>query len=106
MLPLIGGSGSIIRTTQLALLKAAQEAGCKRFAPSEYAGQGYEGVDMYAGKAEVFEAVKASGLEFTRFNCGLFMSVLATGTPKGLTAVGEREGRQSGEEEALAGLRQ
>ena len=105
VLPLIGGSGDIMRTTQLALLKAAQEAGCTRFAPSEYAGQGYAGIDMYAGKAEVFEAVKASGLEYTRFNCGLFMSVLATGTPKSMTPVGEREGCKTGEEEALAGLR-
>ena len=105
VLPLIGGDGETLRTAQLALLAAAKEAGCKRFAPSEYAGQGYAGVDMYAGKAEVFEAVKASGLEFTRFNCGLFMSVLATGTPKGCTEVGIREGCKSGEEEALAGLR-
>ena len=33
------------------------------------------------------------------------MSILATGTPKPITEVGEREGRKSGEEEALAGLR-
>lgn len=105
VLPLIGGGGAIIRDTQLALLRAAKEAECTRFAPSEYAGQGYDGVDLYAGKAEVFEAVKASGLEFTRFNCGIFMSILATGTPKGMTKVGEMEGCKTGEEEALAGLR-
>lgn len=105
LLPLIGGGSDTIRDTQLALLQAARDAGCVRFAPSEYAGQGYEGVDLYAGKRDVFAAVKASGLEFTRFNCGIFMSVLATGTPKPLTEVGVREGRATGEEEALAGLR-
>ena len=77
----------------------------KRFAPSEYAGNGYEGVDMYQPKAVVWEATKKSGMEYTRFSCGLFMSVLATGTPKPVTDVGLREGRESGEEEALAGLR-
>ena len=105
VLPLIGGSSDTMRDTQLALIKAATEAGCKRFAPSEYAGQGYAGVEMYAGKAEVLEAVKASGLEYTRFNCGLFMSILATGTPKPMTDVGKRDGCETGEEEALAGLR-
>ncbi|KAM3423369.1 hypothetical protein BST61_g804 [Cercospora zeina] len=33
------------------------------------------------------------------------MSVLATGTPKDVTEIGIREGRRTGEEEALAGLR-
>lgn len=105
VLCLIGSGPEVMRDTQLALLAAAKEAGCRRFAPSEYAGQGYDGVDLYAGKAEVFEAVKASGLEYTRFNCGMFMSLLATGTPKPVTEVGEREGCATGEEEALAGLR-
>ncbi|KAI5367830.1 Putative NAD(P)-binding domain superfamily [Septoria linicola] len=33
------------------------------------------------------------------------MSILATGTPKGVTEVGSREGCKTDEEEALAGLR-
>lgn len=97
--------GTLKDNTQFALLAAAKEAGVKRFAPSEYAGKSYEGIDLYASKAKVWEAVQQSGLEYTRFSCGIFMSAFATGTPKPLTVVGEREGRTSGEEEALAGLR-
>ncbi|SMR46373.1 unnamed protein product [Zymoseptoria tritici ST99CH_1E4] len=103
LLSLIGGAG--LRYSQLALIAAAKSAGVKRFAPSEFAGHGYEGIDLYAGKAEVWEAAKASGMEVTKFETGLFMSVLATGTPKESTEVGVREGAKSGEEEALAGLR-
>ena len=65
----------------------------------------FVGVDLYAGKADVWEATRKSGMEYTRFSCGLFMSILATGTPKPMTEVGLREGRTSGEDEALAGLR-
>lgn len=82
---------SSLLTTQLALLAAAKEAGVKRFAPSEYAGASNEGVDGYAYKEAVWEAVRASGLEYTRFACGLFMNLFVTGTPRG-------------EEAALAGL--
>ena len=105
VLSLIGGSPEAMESAQLALIPACKEAGVKRFAPSEYAGRTNVGIDLYAGKEVVWQAVKASGLEYTRFSCGLFMSVLATGTPKGLTEVGERESLKSGEEEALAGLR-
>ncbi|KAF2168190.1 hypothetical protein M409DRAFT_21634 [Zasmidium cellare ATCC 36951] len=105
LLSVIGGSLQGLLDSQLALIDAAKEAGIKRFAPSEYAGNGYEGVDLYQPKAVVWEATQKSGLEYTRFGCGLFMSVLATGTPKGRTEVGEREGVATGEEEALAGLR-
>lgn len=102
----IGGSASALRNSQLALVAAAQEAGVKRFAPSEFAlkGGSYD-VDLYAGKREVWEAVVASGMEYTRFSCGIFMGLLGTGTPKSVTAVGVAEGAESGEEEALAGLR-
>ena len=104
-LSVIGGSPQALRDSQLALIPACKEAGVKRFAPSEYAGDKYAGVDLYAGKGDVWEATRKSGLEYTRFSCGLFTSVLATGTPKPLTEVGQREGRKTGEEEALAGLR-
>ncbi|KAK3725384.1 hypothetical protein LTR37_000354 [Vermiconidia calcicola] len=104
VLSLIGG-GPPALAAQLELIKACQEAGVKRFAPSEYAGVSNEGIDLYASKKEVWEATKTSGLEYTRFSCGLFMSALATGTPKPVTELGKREGMKSGEEEALAGMR-
>ena len=105
VLSVIGGSPDAIRDAQLALIPACKEAGVQRFAPSEYAGNSNDGIDLYAGKKEVWQATQKSGLEYTSFSCGLFMSVLATGTPKPLTQVGQREGRKTGEEEALAGLR-
>ena len=105
VLSVIGGDGNAIKSAQLALISACQEAGVKRFAPSEYAGTDNENIDLYAPKKEVWEATRKSGLEYTRFSCGLFTSAFATGTPKPMTAVGEREGCKSGEEEALAGLR-
>ena len=106
VLSFIGGSASALRNSQLALVAAAQEAGVRRFAPSEFAlrGGGY-GLDLYAGKREVWDAVVTSGMEYTRFSCGIFMGLLATGTPKGVTRAGAEEGAGSGEEEALAGLR-
>ncbi|KAK4556712.1 hypothetical protein LTR86_006283 [Recurvomyces mirabilis] len=109
ILSVIGGNADAIRKSQLALLAAAKEAGVKRFAPSEYAGISNEGIDLYAGKAEVWSACQAvaseTGMEVTTFQCGLFMSIFATGTPKPLTPIGLREGAITGEEEALAGLR-
>lgn len=105
VLSTIGGSLAAIQHAQLRLLEAAKEAGVKRFAPSEYAGNGYEGIDLYASKAVVWNAVQKCGMEYARFSCGLFMSALATGTPKPVTEVGKDEGAQSGEEEALAGMR-
>ena len=106
VLSFIGGSASALRDSQLALVAAAVEAGVQRFAPSEFAlrGGGY-GLELYAGKREVWDAVVASGMEHTRFSCGMFMGLLGTGTPKGVTAVGAAEGAASGEEEALGGLR-
>ena len=106
VLSLIGGSASALRDGQLALVAAAKQAGVKRFAPSEFSlrGGGYD-LDLYAGKRDVWDAVVASGMEYTRFSCGIFMGFLGTGTPKGVSAVGKQEGAKSGEEEALGGLR-
>jgi hypothetical protein len=106
LLSFIGGSASALRDSQLALVAAAVEAGVQRFAPSEFAlrGGGY-GLALYAGKREVWDAVVASGMEYTRFSCGIFMGLLGTGTPKSVTPVGAAEGARSGEEEALGGLR-
>ena len=105
LLSTIGGSLTGLLDAQLNLIKAAEEAGVKRWAPSEYAGKAYEGVDLYRPKAVVWEATQKSKLEYTRFSCGLFMSLIATGTPKPPTEVGKREGAKTGEEEALSGLR-
>ncbi|MCJ1402168.1 hypothetical protein MMC11_005387 [Xylographa trunciseda] len=82
-------------TSQLAILKAAKEVGVKRFAPSEFAGMkaaSFARVDLYIAKGPVWEATKASGLEYTNFATGLFMNAFVTGTPRG-------------QEEALEGLR-
>ncbi|KAI6878800.1 hypothetical protein KC360_g6746 [Hortaea werneckii] len=110
LISLIGGDVSALRNAQTSLLVAARAADVKRFAPSEYAGMGYEGIDLYAAsKAHIWTqclvAKQETGMEVSRFNCGLFMSILATGTSKGITEVGRREGAETGEEEALAGLR-
>ncbi|KAK0943877.1 hypothetical protein LTR29_004642 [Friedmanniomyces endolithicus] len=109
VLSVIGGSVEAIKDAQLALLAAAQEAGVKRFAPSEYAGTSNDTIDLYHGKAEVWTAAKAvaqkTGMEVTSFQCGIFMSTFATGTTKPVTEVGKREGAKTGEEDALAGLR-
>lgn len=103
---LIGGSAAALRDGQLALIAAAKQAGVRRFAPSEFALRGGTyGVELYAGKREVWEAVVASGMEYTRFSCGLFLGLLGTGTPKGASEVGVGEGAASGEEEALGGVR-
>ena len=106
VLSLIGGSADALRDGQLALVAAATQAGVKRFAPSEFSlrGGGYE-LELYAGKKAVWDAVVASGMEYTRFSCGIFMGFLGTGTPKGLSEIGRAEGAKSGEEEALGGLR-
>lgn len=105
VLSVIGGDGDAMKTAQLALIAACEEAGVKRFAPSEYAGRDNDGLSLYSGKNAVVQRLRQSKLEWTRFQCGIFMSVLATGTPKPLTEVGKQEGLQTGEEEALAGLR-
>lgn len=78
--------------TQVNLLNAAKQVGVKRFAPSEFAHPTHDGIDLYAPKKIVWEAVQKSGLEYTQFSCGLFMNGLATATPKEETV-------------ALAGLR-
>ena len=92
LLSVIGSLNDDLRTSQLALLAAAKEAGVKRFAPSEYATSKYAPVDAFAAKGVVWDACLASGLECAKFTCGIFTNTLGTGTPKN-------------EEEALGGLR-
>ncbi|KAF7155101.1 hypothetical protein CNMCM5623_005309 [Aspergillus felis] len=72
-------------TYHLNLLHAAIEAGCRRFAPSEFAmcEQAQAQVDLLQPKNIVWEAVKAKveeGLiDAARFPCGMFMNYLAIG---------------------------
>ena len=68
---------------QLALLAAAKKVGAKRFAPSEFSRRGVrdDALELYAYKVPVEEALKKSGLEYTLFECGVFMNYLANGTP-------------------------
>ncbi len=62
------------RTPQLQLLEAAQKAGVKRFAPSDWttSEMAYEVCEVYKSKAIVWEAVKKSGLEYTAFRPGRY----------------------------------
>lgn len=90
-------------STELALLKAAVESGAKRFAPSEW-GIGVLAtpkIDAFSGSVRIWEACEeaaaAMGLEWTRYECGLFMNYLGSGVPS--DGPGGRELR----EEALCG---
>lgn len=92
--------------TPIALINAAKEAGVTRFAPAEYGGHGsYDVIDAWSQKKVIWDAAKDAGFEVTNFECGIFMNILGTGTPKPLTLEGEQTGYKTGEEEALAGLR-
>jgi len=69
-------------SSQIALLDAAVQSGCKRFAPSEWAcgPKGVLNVDLLAAaKAPVWEACEKSGIEWSRFNVGSFMNYLGIG---------------------------
>lgn len=64
----------------LLLLDAAQQAGCvKRFVPSEWAFPTYETVEIYKFKEVVWQACLKSGLEVTRFYCGVWTNIYAQG---------------------------
>lgn len=67
---------------QVALLNAAKAAGARRFVPSGWAGRNVrdDPIRLYACKADVEDAVRASGLEYTVFANGMFMNYLASGT--------------------------
>lgn len=92
--PASAADGSWFRT-QMALLDAAVAAGVKRFAPSEF-GVGVGAtpkIDALGGNVRIWKACEESGMEWTRYECGLFMNYLGFGVSGG------RELR----EEALAG---
>jgi hypothetical protein len=85
---------------QIALLRAALDAGCQRFAPSDW-GCGhvaYASISLLAAQTRVWDACAAAtaaaerrGFEWASMQCGLFMNYLGVGA--------EREA------EALAGKR-
>ncbi|KAL4820371.1 hypothetical protein BDW67DRAFT_152309 [Aspergillus spinulosporus] len=84
---------------QLNLLSAAIAAGCKRFAPSEFAlpQHSHGDVDVDHGKIIVWDKVKdavAKGeIDGAAFPCGMFMNYLAIGAPRELEGrAGFKEG--------------
>jgi uncharacterized protein YbjT (DUF2867 family) len=82
VLSCIWSHSAAIATSQLALLEAAKEAKVKRFVPSEWAVPAYNKVSYYKAKETVWEAVKKSGLEYTRFLVGLWLNIWAAGAPR------------------------
>ncbi|EFE43690.1 isoflavone reductase family protein [Trichophyton verrucosum HKI 0517] len=83
--------------TQIRLLHAAEAAGCRRFAPSEFSG-GHKLhflVDFEReAKLPVWEAVLQSNIDAALFANGMFMNYLGIGSP-------EKDGNRA---EALAGF--
>ncbi|KAF8455367.1 hypothetical protein BGX38DRAFT_1168467, partial [Terfezia claveryi] len=91
-------------SSQITLLRAAKEAGVKRFAPSDwaYTEAANDFIAVYHPKAEIWKAVKESGLQYTAFRPGLFLNFTALASPKfpfGLNiAAGKADIPGSGEE--------
>ena len=75
--------GKALVAAHLALLDAAKKAGVSRFMPPEFGVECLQDdpVEFFRFKAQIVEAVKASGLEYTLFENGTFMNYLASGTP-------------------------
>ncbi|KAL4892147.1 hypothetical protein BDV59DRAFT_180938 [Aspergillus ambiguus] len=78
---------------QINLLHAAEEAGCSRFAPSEFAlsfSAHYE-VDLDHAKIAVWNEVKMSlerkAIDAALFPCGMFMNYLGIGAPRSAEAL-------------------
>lgn len=78
-----GMTADQLATPQLALLDAAVRSGVVRFAPSEFGTRAIPDnpVELYRPKWPVLDAVMRSGLEYTVFEVGLYMNILASGTP-------------------------
>lgn len=86
--------------TQIALIHASKAAGVKRFAPSEF-GLGPlsdSRLQNAALRAEVWAECERSGLEVTRFCCGVFMNFLGIGV--------DFAGNHARELSALGGLKE
>lgn len=71
-------------TPTLNLIQAAQTAGVRRFAPSEFAlsSTANDRFDLYAPKRQIWDVLKQSSLETTRFQLGIFMDYFSFGAPK------------------------
>ncbi|KAJ5642915.1 uncharacterized protein N7484_005422 [Penicillium longicatenatum] len=75
-------------TAQVNLLHAAEEAGCRRFAPSEFSltEHAHTMVDLLAAKNVVWKEVQTSirqgKIDAARFPCGMFMNYLGIGIPE------------------------
>lgn len=69
--------------TSFALLHSALRVGAKRFAPSEFAARGLhdDPIEIYRSKPIVADAVRESGIEYTLYDTGFWMNMLAVGTP-------------------------
>ncbi|ORY07627.1 NAD(P)-binding protein, partial [Basidiobolus meristosporus CBS 931.73] len=65
-----------LKDAQIELLKAAERAGVKRFAPSEWAldSVSYDDVPQYADKKPIRELLSKSSIESTLFFNGLFLN--------------------------------
>jgi hypothetical protein len=75
-------------STQIALLNAAKDARAKRFAPSEF-GVGDRAtphIDALKGNQRVWKACEDSGLEWTRYENGIFMNYLGFATKEDVRA--------------------
>ena len=89
-------------TVQLNLLRAAEAAGCRRFAPSEFAltSSAHTMVDVLNAKNTVWNAVQTSvdqhRIDAARFPCGMFMNYLGIGCSDS----GRREQAMAGFQEA------
>lgn len=82
-------------TSQINLLRAAEEAGCRRFAPSEFAltFEAQEMVDILHAKNSVWKEVQSSvKIDTARFPCGMFMNYLGIGCPDRASLAGFKEG--------------
>lgn len=74
--------GPEMASSQLSLLGAAKTAGVKRFVPSDWAVDQYQAITAYNPKAVVWDAVQASGLEYTRFINGIWMNAWGVDAPR------------------------
>ncbi|EEQ29382.1 hypothetical protein McanMca71_004275 [Microsporum canis] len=93
---LIHDTDTFVRT-QIRLLHAAEAAGCRRFAPSEFSGayETHSKVEFEKkAKLPVWEAVLKSRIDAAIFSNGMFMNYLGIGSP-------EKDGNRA---DALAGF--
>ena len=74
--------GDALVEVHRALLNAAKEAAVHRFIPPEFGVHGIpnDPIEFFRYKAQISQAVKESGLEYTLFQNGYFMNYLAVGT--------------------------